>query len=973
MASYYFPLLKALGQNADKIRKHSVSALPHIATMAPLDTRLDYAERFELQLRELVEQNLTMDIVQSMPPRIAQDLESGLDNLFNHLNKVCKKRLSTQRQFGVANSRAPDRFPLLQEIVHVLNGAHYPVDLSAHYGGETGVCLFDFTTEHDASCAHSLVQNVNNTLRKYSKTISMQSNSDSHTGKGLDAWIESFGRASSDRLGKVLDTVKSEFDACESTKSDVPHKIQLRVSSYESHDWESQKGPNICLLCPKASVDVWQLGRCDIGSGCSGNHTRLCTEVRDSSRFSQALTLTLYEDSGSFETSSSVVNFKHRSEPTSLERLIKEEFFSLPIIQTRFGPEERRALVAKLALHLSTFCPWWRHASAPWDDTAVHFFDSGAYSYDRESPFVVWQLGGGQLPGNEIDIAVLLATFTSFAKLLLEVEFGPVNRIATLEYSPNKEILPRSLRNIHGILAKAADPITHGSYMEAVWACLGFHQKYKHERSLQAASQRTTGLERPQDTYQRLVRSEITSRILKGLPDFDILSKKLDRPGDTVAENGEYPYGSDSEPTDDDDVPRYRDVPEDSVAARVPITANHFDQPVLKRKVSRRWDNLPGSSPSDELEESPQLPLPVIKRNVRSGSNQSIIPRTIDSSLHVSIKSVIRSLSDENGHLFDHEAAPNSKQAQERRTDKWFNNFIKLLKVLRLGEASAEPLKVAILDSGFNLENPEFNTDELNRVRDTKSFVDDEPNVDKLDHGTFIATIILRLSVNVDLYIAKITNTDNPDVKTVAKALKYARTTWEVDMISLSFGFDRTNPSDGLFEEIKACLHKDIIVFASASNDGAEGSRTYPAKFPGVICVHSSDQRGKKSDFNPTPRGDGDLSFIGEHVRPTWGRTDLTNTSQMDYRDGTSYATPVAVAFAAFMIGFIHTKGWAEWPWLYAPSSPIGVKRILEMMSGRTEVYRWVSPTRFFKYTRMEFIEIMLKETLVYDTMESRI
>ncbi|KAH5374387.1 hypothetical protein HBI49_055740 [Parastagonospora nodorum] len=965
MALHHLPLLKALGENAHKIRRLPVSVeLLDKTTQAPFDAKLDYAERFESQLLELVRKKLSLEHVQSLPSREALALECGLDSLFGHLTNIFNRRLQVDRsqsRSGVSDT--------VMRLIDVLDDAQYPVDLC----GEGGSCLFKFDTIQDARIAHSFARNVNHILQKVHMTTSTHRNlsrpvKNPQAEDIVDTWIQTFGRASSERLGQVLDTIKAEFDACELAQGDTTHELQLLVSSYENQHWEAQGGPNMCLLCPGANA--WQLGL-------SGNdmHITLCHEMCESIDFDQGLALMLYEDSNSFEPGSTVVDFTHRPLPTSLKGLIENEsLFSLPIVPYRFGRKQRRSLAAKLALHLSIFCPWWRHASAPWDENAVHFLKLDSGKIDRESPFIVWKLGTEECHGEEIDARVLAGSFASFAKLLLEIEYGSISNMGIPEYELDNGNLAKSLRKIHKDLLQDADPITQGPYMEAVRACLDFHQRYKFERSRQDVSLRSVVFENPQDTYQRLVRSEITSRVLKGLPDFDILSKRPENPGDDVAEHGDYPYENDCEIIDDDVVPEYRDVPGDLVAVEVSTIPDHSVQPVLKRKISQRWDNLQNGSPSDELEESLRLSLSLTERDVRSMSSKLIIPRVIEPSLHDSIESVIRGLSDaENGHLFDHEPAPDSQQAQERRTDKWFNNFIKLLKALRLGETSAEPLKVAILDSGFNLKNPEFNTDERNRVKCFKSFVDDEPNVDKVDHGTFIATIILRLSVNVDLYIAKITNTNNPDVKTVVEALKYARTTWKVNMISLSFGFDRTNPSDGLFEEIKACLHKDIIVFASASNDGPEGSRTYPAKFPDVICVHSADQRGRKSEFNPTPRGDGDLSFIGEHVRPTWGRTDLTNTSQMVYRDGTSYATPVAVAFAAFMIGFIHTKGWAEWQWTYAPSSPIGMKQILKMMSERTEVYRWVSPTRFFKYTRMDTMETMLKEPLVYGNMESRI
>jgi hypothetical protein len=183
-------------------------------------------------------------------------------------------------------------------------------------------------------------------------------------------------------------------------------------------------------------------------------------------------------------------------------------------------------------------------------------------------------------------------------------------------------------------------------------------------------------------------------------------------------------------------------------------------------------------------------------------------------------------------------------------------------------------------------------------------------------------------------------------------------------MVSLSLGFDK--PSDELKTEIDACISDSIIVFASACNDGPEGTRTYPARYPGVICVHASNQRGTKYELNPLPeKGCGVLSFTGEMLRPIWGRRGLETTTKLEYRTGTSYATPVATAFAAFMISFIRLQGWSDWPWQWKPASPYAMGIILDMMSDDTEVYRWVSPTKFLKRHSKEVIEMLLKKRLV--------
>jgi len=95
---------------------------------------------------------------------------------------------------------------------------------------------------------------------------------------------------------------------------------------------------------------------------------------------------------------------------------------------------------------------------------------------------------------------------------------------------------------------------------------------------------------------------------------------------------------------------------------------------------------------------------------------------------------------------------------RQRSTDDWFNDFLDLLKEL---------------DSGIDLQDADFNNDEKGIIKAIESFVDDEFKNDNVGRGTFIAGIILRLTANVDLYIAKITNVDRPSKTATVKVGRF--------------------------------------------------------------------------------------------------------------------------------------------------------------------------------------------------------
>ena len=65
-----------------------------------------------------------------------------------------------------------------------------------------------------------------------------------------------------------------------------------------------------------------------------------------------------------------------------------------------------------------------------------------------------------------------------------------------------------------------------------------------------------------------------------------------------------------------------------------------------------------------------------------------------------------------------------------------------------------ERLKVAVLDTGIDITHPHF--DGEGRLKTRRSWVDSAADVDNCGHGTHIVSTILRLTRNVDVYVAKI-------------------------------------------------------------------------------------------------------------------------------------------------------------------------------------------------------------------------
>lgn len=131
---------------------------------------------------------------------------------------------------------------------------------------------------------------------------------------------------------------------------------------------------------------------------------------------------------------------------------------------------------------------------------------------------------------------------------------------------------------------------------------------------------------------------------------------------------------------------------------------------------------------------------------------------------------------------------------------------------------------------------------------------------------------------------------------------------WKADIISMSFGWP-TREIQGyeiLEQSIQKAYYKTLL-FAAASNEGANQNRTFPARHAEVICIHASDANGEPLGFNPPHvSDDNNFATIGEAVESAWPThlCNQGNDASIAYRTGTSFATPIAAGIAAFLLQY---------------------------------------------------------------------
>lgn len=148
----------------------------------------------------------------------------------------------------------------------------------------------------------------------------------------------------------------------------------------------------------------------------------------------------------------------------------------------------------------------------------------------------------------------------------------------------------------------------------------------------------------------------------------------------------------------------------------------------------------------------------------------------------------------------------------------------------------------------------------------------------------------------------------NTHLTVLVQAINYAVATWQVDIISMSFGFP-SRAIDG-YAELEAALlnayRSHILLFAAASNSGGRLGRAFPARDPNVIAVHSSDTYGNRSSFSPTASAESvNLSTVGEGIDSAWPVhlcDEVENPSFETVKSGTSYATPIVAGIAGFLL-----------------------------------------------------------------------
>ncbi|KAK5057883.1 hypothetical protein LTR84_011884 [Exophiala bonariae] len=389
-----------------------------------------------------------------------------------------------------------------------------------------------------------------------------------------------------------------------------------------------------------------------------------------------------------------------------------------------------------------------------------------------------------------------------------------------------------------------------------------------------------------------------------------------------------------------------------------PSSTGHLQVPEKPRSSS--VGGKPRKSEANEAKPSSGTPS-VPRRNSDSGTTRKVVyGKTFDVEDSKGTLTKIDNLKDK-GFNEAHKQVAVWGENRLRKTHEFLVTKCRNNVDYEEGEGSRKNkrrVRIAVLDTGVSMKHPEINA----RKERIKGFycdikgLENKANEDTSGHGTSTALLLMQVAPEADIYVARVfreTKDVVPDQ--VAPAIEHAVKSWEVDIISMSFGFPSVIFK--MDQALKLAAMNDVLLFAAASNDGANEdiTRAWPARDDSkVFCIHATDALGNSWKGNPPKQS-------ATHNFATLGENVLTTGKQhtMVGKTGTSMATPIAAATAALLIDFSRLpkmKG-KKFDHIDSVATFQGMKRLLLATSPKTEDgnFRYIKPWHLFSTNKYEY------------------
>ncbi|MBT2443630.1 type VII secretion-associated serine protease mycosin [Streptomyces sp. ISL-36] len=235
-------------------------------------------------------------------------------------------------------------------------------------------------------------------------------------------------------------------------------------------------------------------------------------------------------------------------------------------------------------------------------------------------------------------------------------------------------------------------------------------------------------------------------------------------------------------------------------------------------------------------------------------------------------------------------------------------------------DTKGKGVRVAVIDTGVDDVNPQLKTavdakagkDYLKPDKDNPGPGDEkrgktDGTVDEVGHGTKVAGIIAArpragtgfVGLAPEATIIPIRQNDEKNSgksDTMAQAIDHAIAK-KADVINISQDTTQPlSPDSAMGKAVARALKANIVVVASAGNDGMDGKlkNTYPAAFPGVLAVASSDRNNERAAFSQSG------TFVGV-AAPGVDMVSTVPGGGQCVDNGTSFSAPYVSGVAALL------------------------------------------------------------------------
>ncbi|WP_251060217.1 S8 family serine peptidase [Streptomyces sp. ISL-100] len=247
--------------------------------------------------------------------------------------------------------------------------------------------------------------------------------------------------------------------------------------------------------------------------------------------------------------------------------------------------------------------------------------------------------------------------------------------------------------------------------------------------------------------------------------------------------------------------------------------------------------------------------------------------------------------------------------AADAQSNQWYLDAMRAEEMWKV--TIGEGIKVAVIDSGVNPSTPSLKGQVLKGVNATEEAAGGSTN-DYHGQGTTTAELIagtgkgggLRgLAPGVKIIPVRIPLLKHDDVPRIndpmARAIRAAADS-DAQIINISVGNEHTIGLDtfGQHSALEYAVHKGKLLIAGVGDTAEKGNKAqYPARFPEVVGVASSDRGGRATRQSQHGKYV-DISAPGEDI-PRW--CDAEFQSYCDDGGGAVAATALASASAALV------------------------------------------------------------------------